>query len=54
MSIKGGAREGTIFHSVNMMVAKGITIQQAIKKVETILRCQLSEDIKSRIYQECG
>ena len=52
--IKGGAREGTVFHSVNVMMAKGMTVQQAIVEVEKILRCQLPEDIKARISQECG
>lgn len=54
MPIKGGARQEAVFHSVRMMMAKGMTVKQAIVEVEAILRCQLTEDIVARIYQECG
>ena len=54
MTIKGGARQETIFHTVRIIMARGATIDQAIKEVESILRCQLPKHIKALIRQECG
>ena len=52
--IKSGARQETIFDTIRMLRAKGLTVQEAILEVESILRGKFSEDIKAQIYQECG
>ena len=54
MPIKGGASRTTIFDTINMLLLKGLTIYEAISEMETTLRCQLPDDVKDRIYQECG
>ena len=56
MTIKGGARPETVFHTVQMLMKDGLTVQEAIEKVESILcggRGHLPEHIKSLIRQEC-
>ena len=54
MTIKGGATAPTVFHTVRQMMAKGMTVEQAIAEVEAILRSKLPDHIKDMIRQECG
>lgn len=54
MTIKGGATAPTVFHTVRQMMAKGMTLEQAIAEVEAILRGKLPEHIIALIRQECG
>ena len=54
MSMKGGATAPTVFHTVRQMMAKGMTVEQAIVEVEAILRGKLPDHIKDMIRQECG
>jgi len=43
----------TVFDTVRMMMSRGMTVDQAIEKVESILRGKLEEHIKNLIRQEC-
>ncbi len=52
--IKGGARQEDVFHTVRILMRQGMTVNQAIAEVESILHRRLPENIKSLIYQECG
>ncbi len=54
MAIKGSSRKETVFHTVDTMLEKGMTIEQAMAEVEAILHCILSDQIKGLIRQECG
>jgi len=54
-TIKGGASQTTVQESVKYLVDdKGMTVQQAIEEVQSILRCKLPEHIVALIKQECG
>ena len=52
MTIKGGAPPETVFHSVKIMIEKGMDFQEAINEVESILRGKIPDHIKDRIRQE--
>ena len=51
--IKGGAPQKAVTDSVKAMMAKGMSVYQAIVAVEAILRGKIPEHIKAIIYQEC-
>lgn len=51
--IKGGCNQETIFHSVNVLTEKGLSVREAIAEIEAILRGKLPDSIKDRIYHEC-
>lgn len=53
MTIKGGADQSTVFGTIRNIMASGATVDQAIAKVESILRGQIPEHIKALIRQEC-
>ncbi len=52
--LKGGASQESIFQTVKIHMEKGMTVQEAITEIESILRCKLTEHIVNLIYQECG
>lgn len=52
MTIKGGADKATIFATIKQYMDCGATVDQAIEKVEGILRGQLPDNIKALIYLE--
>ena len=52
MTIKGGAYPELVFYSVRVLTDKGMPVEEAIKKVESILRGQIPDHIKGRIKQE--
>jgi len=49
-SFKGGAQPGTIEESVGDYIARGMTLEQAIKKVEDVLRCDLGRQCPEILY----
>ena len=51
--IKGGCRQETVFRTVQLLMKDGMTVREAIKRVEGILHGQLPEQVKALIYQEC-
>ena len=51
-SIKGGARQDTIFQSVRMMMRKGMGFSEAIREVEGILRAKFDEELIAIIKTE--
>jgi len=54
MTMKGGAREGTVFQTVRQLKEKGLSTQEAISEVEGILRGKLPAHIVAMVYRECG
>lgn len=54
MPIKSGARQETVFETVRMLVEKGLTVEDAIMEVESILHGKLPEHIKDMIRREVG
>lgn len=45
-------RPETVFHSVKIMMEKGMSLDQAIEEIESILRGKIPDHIKDRIRQE--
>lgn len=54
MTLKGSADHGTVYETVRRFMAQGKTLQEAIAKVESIVRQKLPEHIKAFIRAECG
>ena len=54
MTIKGGARQETVFETVRILLKKGMTVDQAIEEVESLLRGKLPEIIVDKIKEELG
>ena len=52
--VKGGADQKTVFDTVRKMMASGATVDEAMAKVESLMRGQLPEHIRALIRQECG
>ena len=50
--IKGGCKEGTVYHHVQMQMKEGKTFSEAIETVEGILRAKFDEELKARIRTE--
>ena len=53
MTIKGGSSHQTVFNSVKIMMEKGMSVDQAIEEVESVLRGKLPDHIVAIIRQEC-
>ena len=53
MTIKGGASQETVFQTVQLLMKEGISVEEAIAKVESKFYCHLPELIKNLIRQEC-
>ena len=51
--IKGSADKQTVFGTVRFMMKHGLTVEEAIVRVESLLYSKMPENIKDLIRQEC-
>ena len=52
MPIKGGAKQETIFDTIHLLKEKGLTLDEAIEEVQSILRGKLPEHILEMIRRD--
>jgi len=51
MGVKGGASQETIFHTIRILKEKGLSVDEAIVGVESILRGKLPEHLVDMIKE---
>ena len=51
--LKGSADKESVFKTVRFMMNRGLTFNESIKEIESILRNQIPDEIKNLIRQEC-
>lgn len=50
--IKGGCTQSTVFDTIQFYIDRGLSVDQAVQEVESVLRGKLGEDLIARIKTE--